>query len=220
MQAASRHAFQSWTCTARRALLAGGCALLACRGPGPPPLADYERHEGNSCAYAPSECADAHSLWECRDRAWVVVDCDEVCADEGGAAGCLVDASADAGARCWCAAFAPACAPGAQACASEQEIRVCRADTLQYEVLSCDAVCAGREPPHLSLGCDDFDYDGCGCTLEGTPCAETSAPHCEYDALVTCIDGLWVIEPCDLHGPGGTCDPFAEGGAACVDNDP
>lgn len=189
-----------------------GSGPLACERPEPPTPGDYGRHEGDGCGFGPSECADAHTLWACSERTWKIVDCDEACADHGGSVGCLAGEVAGDGARCWCEAFMPECAPGAAECVSDEEIKICSEDTLDFERARCDDLCGALTPPERSVGCLS---DACRCTLEGTPCPPDSPSHCELEDLVRCVDGVWTREACWEVCGNNVCDPFAEGGAKC-----
>lgn len=188
-------------------------SVLRCTDPPAPEPGDYSRMEGDGCGDSLSECIDAETLWECRERVWVRLDCSEACKDHGGAVECLAGEFTAPGALCWCADFAPICTPGTVRCLSDDEVEVCHADTRQFMSISCEAACAELAPPHVAVGCTG----GCRCTTVGTPCAPGTPPHCEQDAIATCVDGLWEFELCTTSCPpsGNSCDPFAPGGAAC-----
>lgn len=202
---------------ARGARRGGGILLAALLGcVDPPEPGDYVRREGDGCGGEVTQCGDAATLWRCVERRWDVVGCDEVCAERGGARGCLVsEPSAD---RCLCVDEVPACAPGQAQCVGEAAIRVCDEATFQYRDATCEALCAALDPPHRQLGCAELleKAAACTCTTEGTPCVPGAPPHCESFSVARCEAGVWALEPCSCDLGAAACQPFGPGGAECA----
>ena len=176
--------------------------------------------DGEPCIDAgSSECDGPGVLWQCDERSWSRVDCEEVCAPRGGLLGCLTLKEESAVCRCRESPAAHACAPeGNKECVSAEEVAVCEMQSeneLQWTVQSCEDWCSALDPPLLSKGCGQ---DACECTWEGTQCDEkVDVPSCWLEKNVArCSGGIWVLEKCwMICGSGSLCDPFAEGGPAC-----
>lgn len=190
---------------------------LGCAEPPEPVPVDYSRREGDGCADERDNCADASTLWQCIDRSWSVTACEVVCADRGGLVGCLTPSVAP-GDRCWCTDDDPACVPGQARCQDDPDAILICDDSFQFREESCQAVCQGLQPAHVSRGCGDFGTDTatCNCTTEGTACTVDDLPHCEAFELARCVDGGWVLENCSCDAGLVTCDDFGENGAQCV----
>lgn len=184
--------------------------LLGCGSAEPPAdLGDHERSPGDGCGDLASECVDEATLWACVDRRWELVDCAETCEDRGGLVGCLTDPELPTEARCWCGDDMAACVPGQSECVSDDVVRMCDPETLEFVESTCDAVCAAREPPQRARG-PCLGISECDCTLAGTPCAPGSPPRCNLLSVARCVDGVWDLESCPC-----SCDSWAPGGAAC-----
>ncbi len=211
------------------------CALLAvlfaaCTGGGGGTQGDTETNsgsetgseryvEGEPCIDPGSVCDGPGVLWQCVERSWTRIDCEEVCAPLGGLLGCLTLKQSNALCRCRASPAADACAPlGNKECISADEIALCEMQPggeLAWTQQTCENWCLSLDPPLLSGGCVG---DACQCTWEGTECDEkVDVSSCWLDQeVVRCSDGMWVIDKCGvLCGPDSVCDPFAEGGAAC-----
>lgn len=198
-------AWQGFSC---RAGALAGLLLLGCTET-PPPPEDYQRRPGAGCGDLPSECVDEETLWACVDRRWALVNCADECASRGGLVGCLTTEILASGGRCWCGDDAPECTPGQSECVSEQIVRVCDPETLDFVESTCESVCAAMEPPRIATKCSSGE---CECTLEGTPCVPGSPARCELTSLAQCVDSVWTVDGC-LCSSG--CNPWAPGGAAC-----
>lgn len=175
--------------------------------------------DGEPCIDSGSECDGFGVLWQCEERSWSRIDCEEVCAPRGGLLGCLTVKDKSAVCRCRASPAADACAPlGNKECISDDVIAICEMqseDELLWTVQSCEDWCFALDPPLVSLGCS---RDTCECTWEGTKCnEEVDVSTCWLEnSVVRCSGGIWVLDECwELCGPDSVCDPFAEGGPAC-----
>ncbi len=204
--------------------------LVACAGGGGGTQGDTETSagtdtggerylDGEPCLDPGSECDGFGVLWQCAERSWSRIDCEEVCAPRGGLLGCLTIKDKSALCRCQEPPAADACAPvGNKECISLEEVALCEmqpAGELVWTVQSCESWCLALDPPQLSGGCSS---DTCECTWEGTECdEEVDVPTCWLTQSITyCNSGIWTFESCwEQCGTSSVCDPFAEGGPAC-----
>lgn len=169
-------------------------ALLGCESDASPPR--FPTVEGGICiARADPQCVDADTLLVCIERAWTAQSCADVCAADGlvpTPLGCVpgVDGFEDS---CACQDSCDI----SPTCANDDSIDACVDGVAS--TLDCSEVCAGMEPPRVSLGCDDSGWTGsCTCSLTGTPCNVSDvSPRCDSPTTIaTCVGDAWAEEDC------------------------
>lgn len=154
-------------------------------------------------------CQDEGTLLVCEGGYdYVTYNCHERCREEHGpewsSAGC--DTDADDPCQCFYDVLegdAPVCTPGDMYCRDDGTIMICEDDMLVSR--SCDDLCREEHGEGWSsAGCDVEADDPCQCefdTLDG------GAPFCspgdviclDDDTLVTCPDGDYNEEDCDVR---------------------
>jgi hypothetical protein len=123
---------------------------------------------GDPCHSPYATCLDDETARECVDEVWVDRSCEESCADVGPAMlsmGCVVDGPVES---CVCIPEPGACAPGATACESENELGYCDASQV-WVVYDCDSLCESSLATPVSVGCLPVEDDGtsaCWCVAE------------------------------------------------------
>jgi hypothetical protein len=179
---------------------------------------------GGVCGVSTAHCLGETSILRCEGRLWTEESCSSVCGEIGRLTiGCFDRAYGD---DCLCAvpeadstADASPCAASRQ-CSGPDAIEYC--DRHGTRRKSCTEVCAGLAPPQRSTGCREGTLgalDDCACTIEDTPCGDTTAVCDGPSLLARCIAGLWTLSNCREQcaaEQAASCSSWAgDAGAAC-----